>query len=72
VATVDRYVEQLARHSPLALARALEAVVAGSEMPQAEALRAEGALFALCFATEDMREGTRAFLDKREPRFPGR
>jgi len=72
VGAVEGYVAQLRRNSPLALARALEAVVSGAESPQAEALRAEGALFALCFATEDMREGTRAFLEKREPRFPGR
>jgi enoyl-CoA hydratase len=72
VETVEQYVQELCRNSPLALARALEAIVSGGEVSQAEALRAEAALFALCFATEDMREGTQAFLEKREPRFPGR
>jgi len=72
VQTVEQYVEELCRNSPLALARALEAIVSGAEVSQAEALRTEAALFALCFATEDMREGTQAFLEKREPRFPGR
>jgi len=72
VSTVESYVATLRRNSPLALARALEAVVSGTETPQAEALRTEGALFALCFATDDMREGTQAFLEKREPRFLGR
>ena len=37
-----------------------------------EALRLEASLFGLCFATEDMREGTRAFLEKRKASFPGR
>ena len=37
-----------------------------------EALRFEASLFGLCFATDDMREGTRAFVEKRKPRFPGR
>jgi len=72
VSVVEEYMAQLQRNSPLALARALQAVVTGAEMPQSAALRAESALFALCFASEDMREGTRAFLEKREPRFPGR
>jgi enoyl-CoA hydratase len=72
VETVERYVQELCRNSSLALARALEAIVSGGEVSQAEALRAEAALFALCFATEDMREGIQAFLEKREPRFPGR
>ena len=45
---------------------------AGGEIALEEALRLEAALFGLCFATEDMREGTRAFLEKRKPSFPGR
>ncbi|HKQ61041.1 MAG TPA: enoyl-CoA hydratase-related protein [Candidatus Polarisedimenticolaceae bacterium] len=71
-ATVASYVAALASKSPRALARALEAVLVGGELPQSEALRLEAALFGLCFATEDMREGTRAFLEKRKPTFPGR
>ena len=70
--TVDGYVARLRQRSPAALARALQAVVSGSETSQAEALRLEAALFGLCFATEDFREGTRAFLEKRKPAFPGR
>jgi len=66
------WIEKLASRSPQALARALEAVVSGPEMALPEALRLEAALFGLCFATEDMREGTRAFLEKRPPSFPGR
>jgi enoyl-CoA hydratase len=66
------WLAELSEKSPLALARALEAVISGSEVSLAEAQRLEAALFGLCFATEDMREGTAAFLAKRKPDFAGR
>jgi enoyl-CoA hydratase len=65
-------VATLASKSPIAIARALEAVLCGAECAQAEGLQLEASLFGLSFATEDMREGTRAFLDKRKPAFRGR
>lgn len=71
-AVAGAYAAKLLGKSPLALARALEAVISGGEMSMYEALRLEASLFGLCFATEDMREGTRAFVEKRKPRFPGR
>lgn len=63
---------KIAAKGPRALALALEAVLAGGEIAQEEALRLESSLFGLCFASEDMREGTRAFLEKRKPAFTGR
>jgi enoyl-CoA hydratase len=69
---VASYAAKLAEKSPVALSRALLAVHAGASMPLVEALRMESSLFGLSFATEDMREGTRAFLEKRKARFPGR
>ncbi len=57
---------------PLAIAAVLEAVDAGFEMPQAEALLLEANHFGLLSATADMREGMAAFLAKRSPRFEGR
>jgi enoyl-CoA hydratase len=66
------YASKLLAKSPIALSRALDAVYAGGEMALPEALKLEAGLFGLCFATDDMREGTRAFLEKRKPRFLGR
>ena len=43
----------------------MEAIEHGMEMPQEEGLFLEATLFGLCCATEDMREGTKAFLEKR-------
>src|SRR5215469_12547452 len=68
--------EQLARkiiaNAPLAVKYAMEAIEHGMEMPQEQGLFLEATLFGLCCATEDMREGTRAFLEKRPAKFQGR
>ncbi len=68
--------EALARkiiaNAPLAVKFAMEAVEHGMEMPQEEGLFLEATLFGLCCATEDMREGTRAFLEKRPAQFKGK
>lgn len=69
--TVTEYATTLAAKSPMALARCLEAVLSGTETSQEEAMRAEAALFGLCFATDDMKEGTAAFLEKRAAEFSG-
>ena len=71
-AAVAAYAAKLCSKSPLALARCIEAVVSGGETSQQEAMVLEAGLFGLCFATEDMREGTSAFLEKRKADFPGR
>ncbi len=57
---------------PLAIRAVLEAVDAGYEMSQSDALLLEANLFGLLSSTDDMREGTRAFLEKRKPAFEGR
>jgi enoyl-CoA hydratase len=57
--------------APLAARACLEAVTRGARLPFDEALRLEAELFAGLFATEDVREGTRAFIEKRRPNFKG-
>jgi enoyl-CoA hydratase len=58
--------------APVAIRAALDAVNAGLDMPFAAALDYEAALFGLCVATEDMKEGVSAFLEKRPAKFTGR
>lgn len=61
----------LARGAPIASRYAIEAVNQGLEMPFASGCALEATLFGLLASTEDMREGTRAFLEKRKPAFKG-
>jgi enoyl-CoA hydratase len=63
---------QLARSAPIAMRYIINAVNKGFEMPFAEACQYEATLFGLVASTDDMREGTRAFLDKRKAKFEGR
>ena len=62
----------LAAKPPVALRYAMQAIASGLEMPFSEACRLEAALFGLVCATDDMKEGTRAFLEKRKAEFKGR
>ena len=68
--------ENLARtiinKGPIAVKMAMEAVNRGIEVDLEEGLRIEADLFAMCCATEDKVEGTKAFLEKRRARFKGR
>jgi enoyl-CoA hydratase len=62
---------EIAKLAPLAIRACLQAVIKGEELPLSEGLRLEAELFASLFTTEDVREGTRAFLEKRPPIFKG-
>lgn len=62
----------ISRHAPLAIRACLEAVTRGLELPLEEGLALEANLFSRLFVTADMREGTRAFLEKRDPVFEGK
>ncbi len=59
-------------NAPLAVQYTLEAVNRGMEMPLAEGLYLETALFGVACATEDKKEGTTAFLEKRPAQFKGK
>ncbi|MGB0514845.1 MAG: enoyl-CoA hydratase-related protein, partial [Wenzhouxiangellaceae bacterium] len=64
--------ESLAGQAPLAVTAILDAVDRGLDMPLDAALDYESARFGLLCASDDMREGTSAFLEKRKPAFSGR
>ncbi len=69
---VNALADQLAASAPHALAGILDAILVGGECPFAEAMDFESKAFALTCTTEDMREGTRAFLERRKPAFTGK
>jgi enoyl-CoA hydratase len=64
--------QEIAQLAPLAIHACLEAVTRGIQLPLEEGLALEAKLFAGLFATEDVREGTSAFLEKRSPVFKGK
>jgi enoyl-CoA hydratase len=72
LATAEAIAKKIIANAPVAVQYSLEAVERGMEMPQEQGLYLEATLFGLCCATQDMREGTRAFLEKRPPKFGGR
>ncbi len=63
---------QIARKPPIALKTAKEAVCKADETTLAEGVEFERRLFYSLFATEDQKEGMKAFIEKREPQFKGR
>lgn len=63
---------QLAAAAPLALRGILDCINVGADCALDEALEYEAAQFGLVFSTDDMREGTRAFLERRKPEFRNR
>jgi enoyl-CoA hydratase/carnithine racemase len=64
--------QKIIANSPLAVQYAMEAVNKGMEMTLAEGLYLEAVLFAVACASEDKKEGTSAFLEKRPPQFKGK
>jgi len=72
MAETRKLADALAGHAPLAMRYIISAINKGLEMPFAEASVFEATLFGLVVSTEDMREGTRAFLEKRKPEFKGK
>ena len=72
MAEAKKLAATLAAKAPVAVKYILEAVNKGVEMPFAQAQVFEATLFGLVASTEDMREGTKAFLEKRKADFRGK
>ena len=64
--------QKVAARAPVAAQLIKEAILAAYEMPLEQGLAYEKRLFALLFSTEDQKEGTSAFVEKRQPNFKGR
>ena len=68
---VEELVARILSRGPLAVRFAMEAVLRGADATLAEGLSIESDLFGVISASRDMKEGMRAFLDKRQPDFQG-
>jgi enoyl-CoA hydratase len=68
----EAILKQISSNAPIAVKFALEATNRGLDANQGEGLALEASYFGICAATEDKKEGTSAFLEKRVPQFRGR
>jgi enoyl-CoA hydratase/carnithine racemase len=72
ITRAEAILKQISANAPIAVKFALEVTNKGLETSQSEGLLLEASYFGLCAATEDKKEGTTAFLEKRAPQFHGR
>jgi len=72
IARGEEILNQIAANAPVAVRLSLEAVNKGMDTSKSEGFALEASYFGLCAATEDKKEGTSAFLEKRVPVFHGR
>jgi enoyl-CoA hydratase len=72
ITRAEAILNQIFSNAPVAVKYSLEAVNKGLETSQAEGLSLEASLFGLCAGTDDKKEGTQAFLEKRKPQFQGK
>ncbi|MGC2817569.1 MAG: enoyl-CoA hydratase-related protein, partial [Candidatus Acidiferrum sp.] len=72
MSAAETLAKKIIANAPIAVKYTMEAIERGVEMSQEEGLFLEATLFGLSCATEDMREGTKAFLEKRKAEFKGK
>jgi enoyl-CoA hydratase len=72
VTRAETILKKIASNAPIAIKFALEAANKGMDTSQGEGLLLEASYFGICASTEDKKEGTTAFLEKRTPQFHGR
>ena len=72
IAASEEILNTIFKKGPVAVKLCLEAVNHGMELTLDEGIRLEANLFGMCFSTEDMKEGTAAFLEKRKAQFKGK
>jgi enoyl-CoA hydratase/carnithine racemase len=68
----EAILKEIAANAPVAVKYALDSTNKGMDTSQSEGFALEASYFGLCAGTEDKREGTSAFLEKRGPQFRGR
>jgi enoyl-CoA hydratase/carnithine racemase len=72
IGRAEQILRQIISNAPVSVRLSLEAVNRGMDTSQSEGFALEASYFGLCAATDDKREGTSAFLEKRMPQFHGR
>lgn len=72
LATAEELARKILSKGPVAVRLTLESVLAGTDMDMREAIAADANRMALIWATDDVREGTAAFTEKRKPQFQGK
>ena len=72
LSAAEAMAKKIIANAPVAVKYTMEAIERGVEMAQQEGLFLDATLFGLSCATEDMREGTKAFLEKRPAGFKGK
>ena len=72
IARAEEILKQISANAPVAVRLSLEAVHKGMDTSQSEGFSLEASYFGLWAATDDKKEGTSSFLEKRAPQFHGR
>jgi enoyl-CoA hydratase len=72
ISQTENLLKKIIANGPVAVRLTMEAAIHGSQMSLSEGLNLEANLFAMSCTTEDMREGTRAFVEKRPAKFQGK